>query len=131
MVTNLLESYCHQMPKTTPRQLVHLSGLMTSTSPTVLPASPSTLQNATDAVFPSSVTISPNYNFFHSLDTGSTSRFRVLGGSKQVEIYLESDASNKRWDILQNHTGKDLGGDCGASRVNKLTSIFWRLIDHL
>ena len=91
MVTNLLESYCHQMPKITPRQLVHLSGLMTSTSPTVLPASPSTLQNATDAVFLSSVTISPNYNF---------SIPWTQGAHQDIECWVDQSKWKYTWSLM-------------------------------
>ena len=94
--------------------------------------SPSTLQNATDAVFPSSVEVSPELQFFYSLDTGSTSRFRMVGGPvvkvQQLTYNAQASRSIPRVRCLKGKDGghfaephrKGLGG-CGASRINKLT----------
>ena len=68
-----LPSHVKDHPKTTssPNRFNDLN--ITSSPP-----SPSTLQNATDAAFPSSVE-SPELQYSHSLDSGSLSRFGMVG----------------------------------------------------
>ena len=81
------------------------------------PPSPSTLQNATDAVFPSSVE-SPELRYPYSLDSGSP-RFGMVGRPdiklQQLTDYAQASGSTPGVQcfkeglggILQNHTGKD------------------------
>ena len=110
-----LHSHVKDNPKTTssPNWFNDLN--ITSSPPSY---SPSTLQNATDAAFPSSVE-SPELRYSHSLDSGSPSRFRMVGRPdvklQQSTDYAQASGSTpgvrcfKEWlgGILQNHTGKD------------------------
>ena len=82
------------------------------------PPSPSTLQNATDAMFLSSVE-SPELRYPHSLDSRSPSRFGMVGRPdvklQQSTDYAQASRSTPGvrcfkeglGGILQNHTGKD------------------------
>ena len=125
--------HCLHMSRTTPRQLAHLIGLMTSTSPAVLPAPlhyrmlqmlrSQALSNHQSYDTPIPWTREAYQDLEWWVDQMSSYNSRQIM-PKQAEVNLESDASKKGWG----HTAephKKGQEDCGTSKTRKLISMFW------
>ena len=125
--------HCLHMSRTNPRQLAHLIGLMTSTSPAVLPAPlhyrmlqmlrSQALLNHQSYNTPIPWTREAYQDLEWWVDQMSSYNSRQIM-PKQAEVHLESDASKKGWGHTAEPHRKGQE-DCGASKTRKLISMFW------